>query len=74
MTPQATQTVSEKPRDRVSVEENDVPSERDCDWKPEEGVQELGEEEVQEFRSSGVTGVQELQNIGAMEVTDGTLS
>jgi hypothetical protein len=46
MTPQATQTVLEKPRDRVSVEENDVPGERDCDWKPEEGVQEL-----QEFRS-----------------------
>jgi hypothetical protein len=61
MTPQATQTVPEKPRDRVSVEENDVPSERDCDWKPEEGVQELGEEKVQEFRSSGVAGVQEFR-------------
>jgi hypothetical protein len=66
MTPEASQTVPEKPRDRVSVEENDVPSERDCDWKPEEGVQE--------FRSSGVQELQELQNLGAMEVTDGTLS
>jgi len=46
MAPETSQTVPEKPRVRVSVEENDVPGERDCDWKPEEGVQE-----VQEFRS-----------------------
>jgi hypothetical protein len=46
MAPQASQTVSEKPRDRVSVEENDVTNERNY-WKGEkEGVQEL-----QEFRS-----------------------
>jgi hypothetical protein len=54
MAPETSQTVPEKPRDRVSVEENDVPNERDCDWKPEEGVQELFEEgvqELQEFRS-----------------------
>jgi hypothetical protein len=41
MTPQASQTVPEKPRDRVSVKENDVPNERNY-WKAkEEGVQEL---------------------------------
>jgi hypothetical protein len=49
MTPQASQTVPEKPRDRVSVKENDVPDERDDDWKAEEGVQEL-----RSCRSSGV--------------------
>jgi hypothetical protein len=64
MTPEASQTVPEKPRDRVSVEENDVPSERDCDWKPEEGVQELGEEEVQEFRSYRSSGVAESRRNG----------
>jgi hypothetical protein len=55
MAPETSQTVPEKPRDRVSVEENDVPNERDCDWKREE--------EVQEFRSSGVQELQELQNL-----------
>jgi hypothetical protein len=43
MAPETSQTVPEKPRDGVSVKENDVPNERDCDWKPEEGVQELQE-------------------------------
>ncbi len=51
MTLETSQTIPEKPRDGVSVEENDVPNERDGDWKREEGVQELVEEEVQEFRS-----------------------
>jgi hypothetical protein len=51
MTPEASQTVPEKPRDRVSMKENDVPRKRDCDWKPEKGVQEIREEEVQEFRA-----------------------
>jgi hypothetical protein len=66
MTPEASQTVPEKPRDRVSVEENDVPGERNCDWKPEEGVQEL-----REFRSCRIS---EALLKGALEVTDGTQS
>jgi hypothetical protein len=56
MAPEATQTVPEKPRDRVSVEENDVPGKRNCQKKEfrSPGVQELREEgvqELQEFRS-----------------------
>jgi hypothetical protein len=49
MTPETSQTIPEKPRDGVSVEENNVPNERGSDWKREEGVQEL--QELQNFRS-----------------------
>jgi hypothetical protein len=68
MTPEASQTVPEKPRDRVSIKENDVPRERDCDWKPEEGVQELCEEGVQEFRSCVKKELQELQEFRSCRI------
>jgi hypothetical protein len=48
MAPETSQTVPEKPRDRVSVEEDDVPNERECQKK------EFRSTGVQEFRSSGV--------------------
>jgi hypothetical protein len=56
MTPKASQTVPEKPRDRVSVEENGVPAERDCQKKEyrSPGVQELQEFRSCAKRSSGV--------------------
>jgi hypothetical protein len=59
MTPEASQTVPEKPRDRVSVKENDVPGERDCQKK--------------EFRSTGVQELQNLKDASRRTegVTDG---
>jgi hypothetical protein len=45
MAPETSQTVPEKPRDRVSVEEDDVPNERECQKK------EFRSTGVQEFRS-----------------------
>jgi hypothetical protein len=52
MTPQASQTIPEKPGGRVRENENQIAGQRASN----------GEREVQEFRSSGVAGVQELQN------------
>jgi hypothetical protein len=57
---QTSQTVSEKPRDRVSVDENKIPDERDDDWQ-------RWKREAVQIQDSGVAGVQGNQEHGALQ-------